>query len=659
MADSTASFTVGDWLVEPELDRITRNSESTGLRSQVMELLVYLARNKGRVVSTEDLLDDLWAGKVVASGTVYNCVGELRHALADGKDPHTYIETIPKKGYRLLAPVAGLDDKLESAGGNRRNMIIAFIGLMAAAIVYLALDNYVLEKAPPETPNELSQDATLPEGQIMLAVLPLDNLSDDPEWEYFSESLTKDLIAHLGRLRGDRLAVIAYPSTIQYKGKNKPVDEIGRELGADYLLEGSVQRDNDRVRVTAQLIQVSDQTQLWVESFESDLDDIFALQSEVTQRVAGSLNIVLLPTEQGRLQDTRPANAQAYEAFLKGRSQDDRRDYAKLRRAIEHYEEAIRHDPGYALAYTALAHVWGTLGWADMVPLGEAQGKAWDYTRKAAELDPDLAEVHVNFTEFRFWQYWDWAGAESEFRHAFELDPGSEMAVWHYAICLHVFGRFEEAIAVTMRGLQHNPQSRWLNESLAVTYRNSHQYERAIEQYRKTIEVAPQIPGHYYPLGHLLADLGRDGEAVAVLLKAGSLDGDSTERVLALRNAYMANGIIGYWRKRLEYLAKAAMDKEISPLGFAKIHARLGEEEQALAWVDKLKEYAQRQHVSPLAFAEIYTRLGDKDQALAWLEKAYEQRSLRFLWINVSTKWDPLRDEPRFQDLLRRMNFPE
>ena len=586
-ASSNGSFTVGDWLVEPELDQITRNSQSTYLRSQVMELLVYLARHEGRVVSADDLLDDLWAGKIVASGTVYNCVGELRHALADGKDPHTYIETIPKKGYRLLAPVAGLDDQPGPAGGTGRRLLFAIIGLMAAAIFYLALDNYVLEQAPTEPGEELTQDAAAPGGKIMLAVLPLENLSGDPELKHFNygltDSLTGALIAHLGRLQPDHLGVLAYASTIDADGMSKQVAEIGRELGADYLLEGSVQSDGERVRMTVQLIQVSDQTQLWVESFEHDLDNIFDLLREIAQRVSGTLKLELLPTEQSRLQDTRPANDQAYEAFLRGRSQDDRRDHAKLRRAIEHYEEAIRHDPGYALAYAAIAHVWGTLAWAEFVPKSEGHKKAWDYTRKAAELDPDLAEVHVLHAEFDFWQYWDWAGAEALFRRAFELDPGSEMAVWHYAICLHVFGRFEEAIAVTMRGLQHNPQSRWLNEALATTYRNSHQYERAIEQYRKTIEVAPQIPGHYYPLGHLFADLGRDTEAVAVLLKAGNLDGDSTDQMHALRDAYMADGITGYWRKRLKYLAKAAVDKEISPLGFAKIHARLGENEQALA----------------------------------------------------------------------------
>lgn len=657
MADSTGSFTVGDWLVEPELDQITRNSESTGLRSQVMDLLVYLARHEGRVVSADDLLDDLWTGKVVSSGTVYNCVGELRHALADGKDPHTYIETIPKKGYRLLAPVAGLDDEPGSVDGTGRNLIFAIIGLMAVAILYLGLDNYVFEQTLPETTEELAQDATPPEGRIMLAVLPLKNLSGDPEQEYFSDGLTEELIAHLGSLQRDRLGVIARTSAMYYKGKNKRIDEIARELGVDYLLEGSVRHDGDRVRITAQLIQASDQSQLWAESFEHDLDDIFALQNEVAQRVARTLRLELLPAEQARPRRVRPANAAAYEAFQKGRSFDDRHDREKLLTAIKHYEEAVRADPGYALAYTALSHAWGTLGWAEYIPIDEAHEKEWYYLRKAAALDPDLAEVEVLFAEFRMYDIWDWPGAEAGLRRAFESDPGSEMAVWHYNIILSLLGRFQEALEVANRGLRLNPHSRWINERLAEDFRNLGQYEQAIERYRRTIELAPKKISYQSILGDLYEKLGREDEAVEVYLNVRNLVGDSTERIQALRDAYSAGGLRAYWRQHLEQLLEAR--ENIPPLPVAKIYARLGEKEHGLAWVEKLEETAKQEHVPPLAFARIYTRLGDKDQALAWLEKAYDQRSRQIVSLKVSRTWDPLRDDLHFQDLLRRMNYPE
>lgn len=648
-AASNGSFTVGDWFVEPELDRITRGKESANLRSQVMELLVYLAKHQGRVVSADTLLDELWAGKVVAGGTVYNCVAELRHALADGSDQQTYIETIPKKGYRLLAPVKVLDGQPESAGGANRKLIFLGAGLMATAVLSLALLTNLLGPA--------ATGVVLPEGKIMLVVLPLENLSGDPRQEYFSDGLTEELIAQLGTLQRERLGVIAKTSSMYYKGKDMRVDEIGRELGVDYLLEGSVRRAGDRVRITAQLIQVNDQSQLWADSFERDFDDIFALQTEVAERVTRTLKLELLPVEQARLRRVRPANAEAYEAFLAGRLLDIRHDQQSLVRAIEHYERAVQADPEYALAYHALAHAWGTLAWAEFIPVTQSRDKEWYYLRKTAELDPHLAEVEVVFAEIRMYDVWDWAGAGAGFLRAYESDPGSEMVVWHYAIYLGLVGRHDEALEVARRGLQLNPHSRWINDVLARHLRDTGQFEQAIEQYRRIIELAPDLIRYHRSLGNLYEELGRDDEAVGVYLNVRRLAGDSTKRLQALHEASSAGGLRGYWREHLDQLLEARED--VQPATLTDIYIRLGEKDQALTWVEKLKEHSQRTHVSPLAFAEIYTRLGDTDQALAWLERAYHQRSRRLVGLKVSRTWDPLRDDPRFEDLLQKMNFPD
>ncbi len=535
-----------------------------------------------------------------------------------------------------------------------RNFDFAIIGLMAVAILYLILDNYVLEKAPPKTAEEVTQDAILPEGKIMLAVLPLENLSGDPEQEYFSDGLTEEIIAQLGGLDRDRLGVIARTSAMHYKGKDKRIDEIGRELGVDYVLEGSVRRAGNRVRITAQLIQVSDQTHLWAQSFERDFDDIFALQSEVAQRVTHTLALELLPAEQTRLRRTRPVNSEAYEAYLKGRYHESRGGRDGFLRAIEHYEEAIRADPEYALAYAALGHTYSMQVYLGHIPASEGQQKFWYYTRKAAEFDPGLAEVEVNFADIWFYKDWDWSAGEAGFRRAFKSDPGSESAVWHYALCLHVLGRYEEAIGVLERALPLDPHSSLLNYGLVEIFLDSRQYERAIEQYQKMIELEPKDAGIYDSLGDLFGDLGRYDEAVEVYLKASSLAGDSTERVQELRDAYRASGIRGYWRKRVEHLMATHEDVPLFP--FAYIYAGLGEKDQALAW---MKEAAQREHLSLFTLADMYTRLGEHDQALALLEKAYEQRNGQLAWINVRRGWDLLRDDPRFQDLLRRMNFPE
>jgi TolB-like protein/Flp pilus assembly protein TadD len=537
-----------------------------------------------------------------------------------------------------------------------RKLDFAIIGLLAVGIVYLVVDNYVLEKSPSKTAEEFTQDATSPEGKIMLAVLPLDNLSGDPEQEYFSDGLTEELITQLGHLPRDRLGVIARTSAMYYKGKDKRIDEIGRELGVDYVLEGSLRRAENRVRITAQLIQVSDQTPLWAESFEREFKDIFTLQSEVAQRITRTLALELMPAEQARLPRSRPVNAAAYDAYLKGRYHETRGDFL---RAIEHYEEAIREDPAYALAYAALGHTYAMRMTFGQITVKEGAQKHWEYTRKAAELYPGLAEVEINFADSSFYAEWDWSAGEAGFRRAYESKPSSESVVWHFAGCLKALGRFDEAIGVLERALRLDPYSHQLNSVLVGIFLDSHQYYRAIEQYQKMIEMEPQDAGIQNALGHVFEDLGRFDEAMEAYLKAKSLAGDSADRLQALRDAYRASGIRGYWLKRAEHLTETAATQEVSPAAFASFYANAGDKDQALAWVDKLKEAAQREHVSAYNSALFYTRLGETDLAVASLEKAYELHAPLLAYLKVDRRWDPLRDDPRFQDLVRRMNFPE
>jgi len=535
-----------------------------------------------------------------------------------------------------------------------RKLDFAIIGLMAVGIAYLILDNYVLDDSPSDTIEEFSQDAVSTDGRVMLAVLPLEILSVDPEQEYFSDGLTEEMITQLGYLPRDRLGVIARTSSMYYKGKNKRIDEIGRELGVDYVLEGSVRRAEDRVRVTAQLIQVSDQAPLWAETFEREFKDIFTLQSEIAQRVTLTLALEFMPAEQARLPRTRPVNAEAYDEYLKGRYHATRGRYAK---AGEYYQEAIRIDPDYALPYAALghAHVMGVL-FAGMSP-EEGIQKHWDYTLKAAELAPGLAEVEVNFADNLFYAEWDLAAGAAGFRRAYESDPGSEEVVAHYSYCLRAFVRFDEAIDILERALRLDPYSLQLNRSLVDTFLESHRYYRAIEQYRKMIEMEPQDAGNYYGLGRVFEDLGRSDEALEAYLQAGSLGGDGPDRLQALRDSYNAGGIRSYWRKRADHLAETAATEEVSPLFFARFYARAGDKDQALAWMEKLTEAAQRD--SPIAAATIYALLGETGLAVAVLEQAYEQRHYRLVYLKSDPWWDPLRDDPRFQDLVRRMNFPE
>jgi len=536
-----------------------------------------------------------------------------------------------------------------------RKFDFAVIGLLAVGIVYLVFDNYVFEDWTSERVGEVTGGSAPAHGRIMLAVLPLDNLSGDPDQEYFSDGLTEEMITQLGYLPRDRLGVIARTSSMYYKGKNKRIDEIGHELGVDFVLEGSVRRVEDRVRITAQLIQVSDQAPLWADSFEREFKDIFALQSEVARRISHSLALEFMPADQARLPSTRPVSAEAYDAYLNGRYHETRSDFSK---AISYYEEAIRRDPAYALAYAALGHTYAMQMTFGIITFKEGENKHWEYTRKAAELAPGLAEVEVNFADMSFYADWDWSAGEAGFRRAYESNPGSEGVVWHYALCLQALGRFDEAIEILERALELDPHSYQLNATLADIFIHSRQYYRAIGQYRKLTEVEPQDAGPYQRLGEILEDLGRFDEAVEAYLQAGNLAGSDPDRLQALRDAYKAGGMRGYWLKLAEHLSDTAASQEVSPLRLALIYSRAGDRDRSLEWLEK-GEAAQTGRGSPITIATIYTRLGETELAVAALEKAYEQRNVFMVTLRFNPRWDLLRDHPRFQDLIRRMNFPD
>ena len=554
-------FRIGDWTVYPQENLLKAPDREHVLEPKVMDVLVFLAGRCGDVVSRQQLLDSVWTNVVVGDETLSRAVSVLRAELGDDVKNPRYLQTISKRGYRLIAQVVPLDsnepkeaDSISAAaratsaerssdslhGLRRREYRFAIIGLIAVVTGGLVLGFFGLE--------------TTPDQKIMLAVLPLDNLSGDPEQEYFSDGLTEEMIAQLASLQRHRLGVIARTSVMYYKDKNKRIDQIARELNVDYVLEGSVRRTENRVRITAQLIKVSDQTHLWAQTFERDVDDIFALQIEVAERVVRSLALELLPAERAQLHRTSPVSSAAYEAYLKGRYHDSRGGRNGGLKAIEHYHEAILEDPDYALAYAAVGHAYGVRGMLGYIPFSEGNSKFWDYNLKAAELNPGLAEVEVNFADFKFYGDWNWSDGETGFRRAFEKDPDSENVVWHYALCLHLLGRYEEASGVLEGALRLDPFSRQLNGNLIDVYLDSRQYDRAIALYQRMIEWEPNDAGIYNSYGNALADMGRDDDAVEVYLQARSLAGDSTDRVQALRNAYMASGLRGYWQKRVEHL---------------------------------------------------------------------------------------------------------
>jgi serine/threonine-protein kinase len=455
-----------------------------------------------------------------------------------------------------------------------------------------------------------------------LAVLPLENLSGDPKEEYFADGMTEELITNLGKVSA--LRVISRTSVMQYKQTKKALPTIAQELNVDAIVEGSVLRSGDRVRITAQLIQAKAERHLWAESYERDLRDIFALQSEVAQAITNEIKIKLTPQERTRLASARPVDPQSYEAYLKGRYFWDSRTEDGLKKAIVYFQQAIDRDPGSAQAYAGLADCYHMLTAWDLMAPGEAYPRAKAAALKALEIDDTLAEAHTSLGITKFADDWDWAGAEKEHKRAIELNPGYATGHNFYAQYLIFMGRHDEAIAEIKRAQELDPLSPMINAIEAFVLFFARRYDEAIAQCRKTLELnAGFLPAHLY-LGWAFEQKKLYNEAISEYQKAVALEEDSPALAAELARGYAAAG------RRTE----------------------------ALKIVSDLRDLPQKRYVSPYRTAQVYIALGDADQAFVWLEKAREEREYYFIILKVDPRADPLRSDPRFQDLLRRMNFP-
>lgn len=495
----------------------------------------------------------------------------------------------------------------------------AFAGVLAVA---LGVSGYFLwQRSSPK--------ATPPPGKIMLAVLPFNNLSGDPNQEYFSDGLTEETISRLGNLQPERLGVIARTSVMRYKDTKKAIDEIGRELGVNYLLEGSVRRAADRVRVTAQLIQLSDQTHLWADNYEKPIKDVFAVQAEVADKVAASLALKLLPDRRAALTQPGTANSDAYEAYLQGLFHYSKWTGEEIRESIKSFSLAVEKDPGYGLGYAGLAKSYNALSAFAPVAPKEAFPKAKAAALKAIELDESLAEAHSALAWTLATHEWNWSGAENEFKRAIGLNPNSAESHSMYGWFLAWLARFEEALTEARRARELDPLSIIPIRRVGAILNIARRYDQALSEWRRALEIDPNYLLVTVDLGRAYVRKGMYKEGIMQLEKANAL----------LKGAPGGSAVGEGW------------------LGNA--YALAGRKIEALKIADLLKERAKRMYVSPLNIAMIYTGLGEKDQAFQWLQKAFEVRDYDMILLKVHPIWDPLRSDARFQDLLRRMNFPK
>jgi len=454
-----------------------------------------------------------------------------------------------------------------------------------------------------------------------LAVLPLENLSRDPQQEYFADGMTEALITNLGKISA--LRVISRTSTMRYKGTKKPVHEIAGELNVDAILEGTVVRAGEHVRVSANLIQASPERHLWAASYERDLRDILALQSEVAQAIAREVRTKVTPQEQVRLTSARPLNPEAYELYLRGRYSWHKRTEDGLKEGIQYFWQATEKDPTYAPAYAGLADCYSLLSMYTDLPPKESFPKAKAAAVRALEIDDTLAEAHTSLAVVKEMYEWDWGGAEREFKQAIELNPNYPTAHHWYAFFLAALGRHGQAIEEMKRGLGIDPF--YLHGAMAFIYYMSRQYDLALEHYRRHLQIHPdRVPALLF-LGQAYEQRGMYREAIAEFQKAVKLSAARTQALAALGHAYAVSG-----RKS-----------------------------EAVRILKDLTGKSKRTYVSSYHVAAIPTALGDKDQAFEWLEKAYQERSLWLVYLKVDPVLDPLRSDPRFADLLRRIGLAQ
>jgi len=624
-----------------EVDLRANQPRKHGIRIKLQEkpfqFLALLLERPGEVVTREQLRDQLWPSDTFVDfeGSLNTAANRLRHVLGDSAEFPRFIETIPRKGYRFIYPVApvnstvvsaealhraGSTGQAESIVGRPTRLWRKFaIPALALSLVALLIVVAVALRFTVQGWKTISQEP----GKIMLAVLPFENLSGDPQQEYFSDGLTDEMITQLGRLQPARLGVIARTSAMQYKGRRQNLAHVATELGVDYLLEGSVRRSNGRVRISAQLVQARDQTQLWAESYERETSDVLAIQREVGDRVARSLALELLPAGETARARGSSSNAAAYDAYLRGRYVWNRRTEEGLRRSVEYFGQAIRLDPNYAAAYAGLADSYIVLAaWFYMKP-NEAYPKAEAAAVKALEINESLPEAHSSMGVIAWEYHRDRARADKEFQLALQLNPGYATAHQWYAEFLSADGRHEEALAAIHRARELDPLSLIINSVVGYIYYYARRYDEAIVACRKTLELDPDFgPAHLY-LSWIYIQKGMHDESAAERRKAMARSSLDNQNEAGYQAAFKAEGITG-----------------------------------ARRWLvaERIKQ-SKREYVPPYWIAVLYAGLAEPDKAFEWLEKAYRQNDPSLTRIKVDPKLDPIRSDPRFASLVKSMGL--
>jgi TolB-like protein/DNA-binding winged helix-turn-helix (wHTH) protein/Tfp pilus assembly protein PilF len=658
-----------DFALDLRPRRLRRGSHVLKLERIPLEILVLLLEHRGEIVSRDEIVARIWGSDVFldTDNSIRGAIRKVRQALKDDPETPRFIQTVTGRGYRFIAPIISpekertteppkpeasvvstgkqsfvsepdtwsqggslglMDQEQERTAGqvpgtetargqlHRRARKWLFVGLASLAVVsilsLLAFWGWRRSRVP-----------AVFQRKTVLAVLPFDNLSRDPDQEFFSEGMTEEMIAQVGKLNRDRLKVVARSSVAKYKGSTLTAREIGNELNADYLVQGSIRRSSGRIRITVQLIKARDQIDVWTESYDRELKDVLAVQDSVVRSIASEIHIALTEEQEERLATPRQISPEAYEAYLKGRYYWNKRTGESMQKAEQYFEQAIDRDPSYAAAYSGLADCNSGLTWHGFKSPAEALPKAYAAARKALEINPESAEAHASLG-LAMTHRWDWTGAEAEFRRALQLDPQYANAHHWYGDYLSIRGRHGEALAEAKHALELDPLNLMISTWLGLRYYMARDYSHAIDQNRNSVELDPNFAAAHLLLGEDYRGAGLHSEAVNELKKAASLSGDSPL-----------------------YTAQVAVALAVE-----------GRSGDALRIAHELEAISTKRYVSPYGLAQIYAASNKKEDAFKWLQAAYEDHAVWMGYLAVDPIFDRYRSDERFKDLLRSVGLP-
>ncbi len=581
-----------------------------------MEILRLLVEHRDQLVTREQIVERVWGKDVFVEtdNSINIAVRKVRSALKDDPENPRFIRTVTGKGYRFVAPF--LEDRETPpppAPAVRRRWPL-FLGL---AILAIAAAGYFLRPHPP------SVAARSADGRVMLAVLPFANLTGDTGQEYFSDGLTEEMIGRLGSLSPQRLGVIARASVMHYKGTREPLDTMARELGVDYVLEGSVRRDPVQVRITVQLIRVADQTHVWSRQYDREPSDVLRVQAEIAQAIADEIQLTLGETgEQGRVATLTARDLAAYDHYLKGRFAWNERTADGFQRAIASFEAALAAKPDYAQAHAGLADCYTLMNSYSLAPPGEAIPKARAAALRALAIDEHLAAAHASLALIQETHDFDWPAAEAGFKRAVALDPNYVTARHWYAEFLAFQGRFPEALDEIERARQLDPLSLIVAVDRGAILHQARRFDEAIRQFQAVLAIDPGFPRANIIVGSY-TEQGRYKDALAR---------------------------IATWRK---------LDRGPWPAAWsAHVLGRAGRRAEAQQALEEMEALNRSAHLDPIGLHTLACLgMGEKEAAIGWLQKACAQRSNVLAILKVDPSMDPIREDPRFAELLRCANL--